>query len=1088
LIGSPTPENLKEAVSLYRGELLPAFYDDWVLARRERLGEIHLTALLELAALAETGRETGKALAYYRRVLGVDPFREEAARGQMRTLGQDGRYSEALGYYKALERRLLDEIGVLPGLETRLLADRLRGERDLAQRAVALPVPAPFVGRVSERARLLARLDQARSGQGSLVVLLGEAGIGKTRLLEELAQAAGWRGWTVARGRAEEFGLQIPFTPFAQALQIALPETRMAQLERTVPAVSLSIAAALVPELALPGPVPETLKPELRVHALLRVLHGLQAIGPHLFLLDDTHWSEADLWQLLDELRDAYVEMGGLLVVSARLSEIRNRSQAWETITRWDREGVPVIRLDGLLPAEMHELFLDRSLTSGQLARLAEVSGGNPLFALQLLHEDDLELRLSQDLVLADLVLLRLAHLSAPAQYALQLASVIGIAFDYAAWEAVLTLENQPADRLPALAGEAERAGLLHLGVSGYRFAHETLRAAIYVNIPSQARPGFHRRVLDVLSVSSDARPLDLLYHAMNAGEAAAVARYALLAGETASAGLQYEAAAGYFIRALEALPPDDAAGRYRAWLGRIRAHEILAERDAQRAGLEQLQSLADILGDPDRMAEVARFKASFEWQTGNYAQARSIAELGLTLSARTQDPTAQASLLEILGRIARDLGDYPEAEERFGQALAIYEELEDSAGQASIFNNLGILAQRRGYPAQAVEMNRQAVRLYAQLGDVFGEVRALTNLGVSYWTSGDYGQAREVHERALSMNRETGDRRIEIALLSNLAALFGILGDPEQALLHYDLALDLAGPSGDKALRAGLLANRGYALYDLDRFDPALESADKALALNREIDRRRGEGYVQHTRGLILAELGRPAQAQAAFEASLAIRTGLGERDNLMDTYCSLARFHLAAGDLDRAETAHRAALGHRDPDQDSTENIRNFHFTSYLLARAHGEGDAALQHLLAAETAMLGMAGELPEPDRPRFLERLVFNRRIREALAGHSERVRARLVNAQIPLGIKLTEQDYVSVDWTLYWPGDEKILPAAARRRHVLSRLLAEAEAQGAAPTDEDLAHALGVARRTVLRDIETLLAQGVEVRTRKRSGQ
>jgi DNA-binding SARP family transcriptional activator len=155
LIGSPTPENLEEAVSLYRGELLPAFYDDWVLARRERLGEIHLTALLELAALAETGRETGKALAYYRRVLGVDPFREEAARGQMRTLGQDGRYSEALGYYKALERRLVDEIGVLPGLETRLLADRLRGERDLAQRAVALPVPSPFVGRVSERARLL---------------------------------------------------------------------------------------------------------------------------------------------------------------------------------------------------------------------------------------------------------------------------------------------------------------------------------------------------------------------------------------------------------------------------------------------------------------------------------------------------------------------------------------------------------------------------------------------------------------------------------------------------------------------------------------------------------------------------------------------------------------------------------------------------------------------------------------------------------------------------------------------------------------------------------------------------------------------
>ena len=173
-------EALQQTLTLYRGDLLPQLYDDWTLTHRERLREKHFTCLLQLGNFAESADDPQTALLHYRALLTADPLREEAARGLMRALGSLGRFPEALDTYTELGDALQREIHVRPGLETRLLADHLRAEQELADRVTAHP-PARFVGRVNERARLLALLDRARQRQGGLVVILGEAGIGKTR-------------------------------------------------------------------------------------------------------------------------------------------------------------------------------------------------------------------------------------------------------------------------------------------------------------------------------------------------------------------------------------------------------------------------------------------------------------------------------------------------------------------------------------------------------------------------------------------------------------------------------------------------------------------------------------------------------------------------------------------------------------------------------------------------------------------------------------------------------------------------------------------------------------------------------------------
>lgn len=1090
--GQDSTEALEEAISLYLGDLLPALYDDWLIPHREGLRETYLTALLKLGHLAEAAHQPETALPHYRQLLTVDPLREDAARGQMRCLALLGRFAEAFETFAALEQTLQTEIGVQPGLETRLLADRLRNEWELAQRAATHPGPVRFVGRVAERARLLALLDRARNGQGGLVVVFGEAGMGKTRLLEELAHAAEWRGWQVAWGRGDEFSLLAPFTPLAQALQMALPASRFGQLAQTVPAISLSITATLIPEpppLSPPlAPPPDPISAELLDLALARVLTGLQEIGPHLFLLDDAHRSDADVWPVLDQLRHTLETIQVLLVVSLRPNDMQNQPSAWDTLQAWDHAGVPVLHLAGLNYNELRELAATRSLTPHQLERLAAATGGNPLLALHLLDENNLETRLAQDLSLTELALHRIAPLSAQAQFALQIASVIGSSFDYSVWEAVLRWENIMVEQLPALAGEAEQAGAIILDRTGYRFSHDTLRASIYTHIPEPARKHLHKQVLTALGQLAPTRLLDLLYHAQQAGAGSQIARYAIQAGEQALSSFNYETAAGFFTQALNVIPNYETVNRYRALLGRTRAYDILARRDVQREGVEALQALAERLGDARRQAETARYHARYFWQTGDFPAALEAGSRGLERAIHAGDREMQAALLEILGRTARDQGDYAGAKDRFEQALTIYQDLGDEAGQALIFSNLGIVAQRQGNPTLAIEKTLEARQLYRRLGEFYGEARTLGNLGVAYWTSGEYVRARETFEQALVINRQIGDQRAEASYLNNLGGLYGVLGDPENALTHYQLALSLTNSAKEKAVRASLLANCGYASYELGRWEEALAYADEALALNREMGRRRGEGYVQHSRGLILADFGQLAQAIEAFEASIRIREELGERDNLMDTYCSFARFHLAAGQFTQAEQAYQSASRYYDPEQDSTENHRNYHFTSYGIYLERGDSHLAMEHLLQAETYMLHMAALLPEAAQTRFLENIPLNRQIRQALAAHTKQAVVKLVRAEVRLGKTLSHGDYIPVTWTISAPEDGRITLPSTRRRHILRRLLNEAAAQGAAPTDADLAQALAVSRRTILRDMEALREAGVALRTRQRGGE
>ncbi len=232
---APRQVALREAVDLYRGDFLAGFhvkgcptFEEWVLGEQERLRSLAVQALRTLVGLHRARGEYPPAIEYVRRLLALDPWREEAHRELMRLLALSGQRSAALAQYEVCRQVLETELGLEPLEETTALYEWLvdwKTDRLVAWEtgiAVGGATNLPFTGRGEEHAALVDWWNVSRCGGGKLVLVEGEAGVGKTRLVEEVARCAEAEGATVLRGRCYEFGGAVPYQPIVEALRGAL--------------------------------------------------------------------------------------------------------------------------------------------------------------------------------------------------------------------------------------------------------------------------------------------------------------------------------------------------------------------------------------------------------------------------------------------------------------------------------------------------------------------------------------------------------------------------------------------------------------------------------------------------------------------------------------------------------------------------------------------------------------------------------------------------------------------------------------------------------------------------------------------------
>jgi DNA-binding SARP family transcriptional activator len=528
---------LQEAVDLYSGELLQGSYDDWLLAERERLHDRYVDALVELSTSLEGEAE---AIAYAERLLRADPLREKTYRRLMQLYDAQDDRARALRVYHACESALDRGLGVPPSVETRRAYEAL-----LPETPVAGEPSAGLIGRARERARLTELWQDSQRGRARLVLVSGEAGIGKTRLVDELGTWCAHRGVAVADARSYAAEGGLAFGPVVTWLRSEALAPRRVRLDRG----RLTELARLLPE--LPG-TPLSLPPDEQrqrlFDAMARAL--LASATPVLLIADDLQWADEGTLQFLHYLLRRERDARLLVAATVRsedvdvLHDLLAGLRALEQVEEIELE--PLSRHEVALLAER---LTGRALDPAEGDHLFAETEGNPLFVLETLRAGSTSPRVQA------VIDARLAQLSEPARRLARVAAAVGREFT----TDVLALAGglDEAAFVPALDELWRRRIVRERAPDGYDFAHERIREVAYAGLAPAERRQAHLQVARALAQRTLRDPARVALQFDRAGAVDEAVAWYELAADRAARMVAHAEAARLLERAI-ALAPDD--------------------------------------------------------------------------------------------------------------------------------------------------------------------------------------------------------------------------------------------------------------------------------------------------------------------------------------------------------------------------------------------------------------------------------------------------------------------------------------------------------------------------------------------------
>ena len=581
---------LREALDLWRGPPLADFtFEPFAQGEIARLEERRLVALEERIAADLALARHADLVGELEQLIARHPLRERLRGQLMLVLYRSRRQAEALAAYQDARRVLVDELGIEPSPELQQL------ERAILQQDPALelhavsagheaaerrPIGGPLIGRERELSLLLDGLGDAHAGHGTLFLIAGEPGIGKSRLSDEVAERARDLGAVTLFGRAWEAGGAPAYWPWVQAIRAYVrdrdPQAVRDQLGRGAADVAQMLPELRdwLPEVGEPGSIdPEGARFRL-FDATASFLRTAAEAQPIVIVLDDLHAADASSLLLLEFVAQQLSEMRVLVLGLYRDVELGPDHPLTPALTGLTRHAAQVVQLTGLPETDVAR-FIEADRGVEPSVALSEAiyreTEGNPLFVGEMLRllaeEGTLEAvapagrRVAIPASVREVIGRRLNRLNDECARVLTLAAVLGREFPV---DALLRVSELELDRLLDLLDEAITARVVDEvpGVQGrLRFTHVLIRDVLYDELPATRRLRLHRQVGEALEslYASDPGPhlAELAHHfqlAVPAAEAAKAVRYARSAADRAVTLLAYEEAARLYAAGIQAL------------------------------------------------------------------------------------------------------------------------------------------------------------------------------------------------------------------------------------------------------------------------------------------------------------------------------------------------------------------------------------------------------------------------------------------------------------------------------------------------------------------------------------------------------
>lgn len=626
---------LQEALALWRGPPLAEFaFDRFAQAEIARLEELRLVCLEERIERDLARGRHGALVGELEALTNEHPLREQLLAQLLIALYGSGRQAEALEAYQTARRAFVDELGIEPGRSLRELHQAIL-RQDPALDLPAKPGPAAepksgaFVGREAELAALFAGLDSAIAGRGRLFLLVGEPGIGKSRLADELMAEARVRDALVLVGRCWEAGGAPVYWPWVQSLRAYVRASDATALRMELGAGAADLAQIL-PELRRRLPdLPEPLLLESEgdrfrlFDATAEFLRTASATRPIVLVLDDLHAADAPSLLLLQFLARELASTHVLIVGAARDLDPIPGEHLTSVLAELARE--PVTRRLSLQGLSRQDVERYLALTASELASpelaaaLHAQTEGNPLFvgetvrllAVETRHANSTGGTLAIPQSVRNVIGGRLRRLSAECNRVLTLAAVLGREFEL---DALAHATSLPPESLLVLLDEAGAARVVSQTPSGsgrLRFAHALIRDTLYEGLPPGRRMQLHQQVGAALEAhyANDAEPhlAELAHHFLEAARAGSkdkAIEYAHRAGDRASRLLAYEEASRFYDAALRLV--EDQVVRCRLLLALGEAHARAGGGDAARTSFLRAADEAKAIGAADLLARAA--------------------------------------------------------------------------------------------------------------------------------------------------------------------------------------------------------------------------------------------------------------------------------------------------------------------------------------------------------------------------------------------------------------------------------------------------------------------------------------------------
>jgi DNA-binding SARP family transcriptional activator len=971
LVREGTPAALERAVGLYRGDLLEGLtlqeppFEEWLMGERERLRELAVEALAGLLAAQRAAGAVEAALQTGLRLVGLDPLQEPVHRTLMRLYAQLGRRGSALHHYQLCVGVLQRELGVEPEDETKQLYQEILQHRpagrgipeartadgsppftNVPRSVLTVPSDSPLIGRDHETARLRAAFAEAVNGQGRVVVIVGEAGVGKTRMVAELAVEVHAVGGRLLIGRCHESERILPFGPWVDALgagQVPVERTWLA----TLPLVVRRELGRLLPELGCGNGETATPPDHLKLFEGVALLLGhVAGRQPAVLVLEDLHWADEMSVRLLAFIAHRLSAWRLLVLATAREEELVDAEMLRRTLAELEREPhVTTVALGPLSRGDTLSLVQALSRPGSDRAAMARVgeqvwrtSEGNPFVVIEAMRAAARE-ALSPGLEgwaiperIRDIIGRQLDRLDDGRRELVARAAVIGRAFEFGLLQHISGLGEEDAARSVE---ELIRRRVLHSVGERLDFTHDRVREVAYDRILAPRRTVLHRRVAEALATvyagNLDAHHLALGLHYAEGEVWDQAIVHLRRAGIRAVERSANRDAAACFEGALAALAhlPETRSTLEQAFEIRVElrpALSMLGEVRRVRERLREAEALAEQLNDDRRRGQVGALMANAHAQLGDLDEALLTGARALRIARRLDDVRLRIVSTTVLEQAHALRGDYERVvelatsniaalpadsiDEYFG--LSVPPSIQDRARLVTSLAQLGRFAEAAEYQAQAIRLAERTQHAYTVAS---GYIAAST----LYLLQGNWAQAFSYTEHRIAVLR-TGNIAINLpSAVASSAWALAQLGEASEALTRLREAEQLV----ERSAGTGFVGDLGWVYYSLGRtcqrlgLDEAQRWAERAVESSPH-----QPGFVAHALHLLGDIATHPdrfdaERGEAHYRQALALAAPRGMRPLIAHCHLGLGTLYQRTGESQESrEDLTLAAAMYREMD----------------------------------------------------------------------------------------------------------------------------------------------------------------------------